>query len=106
MPELDRRLPEVSQLRKLRRAFRDPQERLEDERLARGILENSSSGQDLLGAYGRPVIRAVIRHWWCRGECAAMIELGERLDAAFLDEEPLLALYLEEAKARLPLASS
>jgi len=38
MPDADRRLREVAQLRKLWRAFREPQERLEDERLSRPVI--------------------------------------------------------------------
>ena len=57
MPELDRRLRQAAQLRKLWRAFRDPQERLEDGRLARPIIGEPSPFphvQELLAAYGRP----------------------------------------------------
>ena len=104
MPEADRRLREVSQLRKLWRAFREPQERLEDERLARTIIHDRPTlpgVQEPIAAYGRPAIRAVVRHWWCRREYAAIVELGERLNPSVFDEEPLIRAYLEAAKAHL-----
>ncbi len=104
MPEADRRLREVAQLRKLWRAFREPQERLEDERLSRPIVGNRppySRVQEAIAAYGRPAIRAAVRHWWCRGEYAAILELGERLDPALFDEEPLIRIYFDEAQAAL-----
>jgi hypothetical protein len=104
MPEADRRLHEVAQLRKLWRAFRDPQERLDDERLARAIVRDRSTlsrVQEPIAVYGSPVVRAVIRHWWCTGQYAAIVELGERLESSVLEEEPLLRVYTEAAKARL-----
>jgi hypothetical protein len=104
MAEADRRLREVAQLRRLWRAFRDPQERLEDERLARPIIGDPAPFlrvQGPLAAYGRPTVRAAIRHWWCRREYAAIIELVERLDPALLDEEPLVRVYLDAARERL-----
>jgi hypothetical protein len=104
MAEADRRLREVAQLRKLWRAFRDPAERLEDERLARPIIGDPAPFlrvQGPLAAYDRPAIRAAIRHWWCRGEYAAIIELVEGLGPGLLDEEPLVRVYLDEAKDRL-----
>jgi hypothetical protein len=104
MPEADRRLREVAQLRKLWRAFREPQERLEDERLSRPIIRNRpplSRVQEPIAAYDRPAIRAAIRHWWCRGEYGAILELGERLDPRLFNEEPLIRVYLEAAKAHL-----
>ena len=102
--EADRRLREVAQLRKLWRAFREPQERLEDERLARPIVGEPSPFprvQEPLAAYDRPAVRAAIRYWWCAREYAAIIELIERLDSGLFDEEPLLRIYLEAAKAHL-----
>jgi hypothetical protein len=102
--EADRRLRQVAQLRKLWRAFRDPQERLEDERLSGPIVRNRgplSRVEEPIAAYGRPVIRAAIRRWWCTEDYAAIVELGECLDPARLDQEPLIRLYLDEAKAAL-----
>ena len=64
LEEADRRLREVAQLRKLWRAFREPQERLEDERLVRPIVGEPSPFprvQGLLAAYDRPAVRAAIR---------------------------------------------
>lgn len=101
MPEADRRLRQVAELRKLWRAFREPQERLEDQRLSVPIVRdrrNLSRVHEPVAAYGRKAIRAAIRHWWCAGENAAVAELGERLDPALLDEEPLIRVYLESAK--------
>lgn len=109
MPELDRRLRQVAQLRKLWRAFREPQERLEDERLSRPVVgdrPNLSRLQEPIAAYGRAAIRAAIRHWWCTGEHAAIVELGERLDPALFDEEPLIRVYVEVARAHLAEAAS
>jgi hypothetical protein len=103
-PEADRRLREVAQLRKLWRGFREPQERLEDERLSRPLVRDRPflpRVQEPLAAYGRPAIRAAIRHWWCAGEYATIVELGERLDPAWSDEEPLIRVYIEAAKAHL-----
>ena len=102
--EMDRRLREVAQLRKLWRAFREPQERLEDERLSHpivGKLASHSRVQEAIAGYGPPAMRAAIRHWWCARDYAAIIEFGERLDPALFDEEPLIRIYLDEAKARL-----
>jgi hypothetical protein len=104
MPEADRRLRQVAQLRKLWRAFRDPQERLEDERLARPIISNRPSPsrlQEPPASYGLPAIRAAVRHWWCQGDYAAIVELGERLEPSLLAAEPLIHVYVEEARARL-----
>lgn len=104
MPELDRRLREVAQLRKLWRAFREPQERLEDERLSRPVVRDRpklSCVQEPIAAYGRPAIRAAIRYWWCTQDYASIIELGERLDPALFDEESLIRVYREAAKAHL-----
>jgi hypothetical protein len=98
--EADRRLREVAQLQKLWRAFREPQERLEDERLSRPVVRDRpalSRVQEPIAAYGRPAIRAAIRHWWCTGEYAAIIELGEQLDPGLFDEEPLIRVCLEAA---------
>ena len=104
MPEADRRLREVAQLRKLWRAFREPQERLEDERLARPVVREDpplSRVQEPAAVYGHPAIRAAMRRWWCAGEYAAVVELGERLDPALFDEEPLIRIYFDEAQAAL-----
>lgn len=104
MPEADRRLREAAQLRKLWRAFREPQERLEDERLSRHIIRNRPSVprvQEPAAAYGTPAIRAAIRYWWCRGDYAAIVELGERLDQRAFDAEPLIGMYVEAARTRL-----
>jgi len=104
MPELDRRLREVAQLRKIWRAFRDPQERLEDKRLARPIIDSPLSfprDQESVAAHGRLIVRAAIRYWWSAREYAQIIWLSERLDPRVLDEEPLIQIYLEEARAHL-----
>lgn len=100
----DERLREVAQLRKLWRALRDPQERREDETVFRSIVASSPSGarlHDPTTAYGRRAVRAVIRHWWCRGDYRAIVTLGRQLDPALLDEEPLVRVYLDAAKARV-----
>ena len=104
MPELDRRLREVAQLRKIWRAFRDPQERLEDKQLAGPIISNPLSlprDQGSLAAHDRLIVRAAIRYWWCAREYAQIIKLGEHLDPRVLDEEPLICIYLEAAKTHL-----
>jgi hypothetical protein len=96
-------LREVAQLRKLRRAFRDPQERLEDQALSRSFVVPDSSQvrvHEPAAAYGRPPIRAAIRHWWCQGDYEAIVALGRQLDPALLDEEPLVRVYLDAAKAQ------
>ena len=104
MPEADRRLREVAQLRKLWRAFREPQERLEDERLSRPVIRNRprfSHVQGPVAAYGHAASRAAIRYWWCQGEYAAIVELSEHLDPRAFDAEPLVAVYVEAARTRL-----
>jgi len=104
MPDADRRLRQAAQLRKLWRAFREPQERLEDARLSRPILDNAPHRpgvQESLAPYGRPAVRAVIRHWWGKGEYAAIVEFGKQLTPDLLDDEPLIRIYLEEAAAWL-----
>ena len=104
MPELDRRLREVAQLRKIWRAFRDPQERLEDKQLAGPIISNPLSlprDQGSLPAHGRLIVRAAIRYWWCAREYAQIIGLSELFDPRVLDEEPLIQIYLEEARVHL-----
>lgn len=100
----DGRLREVAQLRKLWRAFRDPQERRKDEALSRSIVATGSSHarvQEPSAAYARPAIRAAIRHWWCQGDYIAIVTLGCQLDPALLDEEPVVRVYVDAAKARL-----
>ena len=100
----DGRLREIAQLRKLWRAFQDPQERREDEALSRSIIAPDSSQarvQEPTAAYGRPAIRAAIRHWWCQGNYSAMIALGHQLEPKLLEEEPLVRVYLDAAEARL-----
>jgi hypothetical protein len=102
--EVDRRLREVAQLRKLWRAFRELQERLADERLARAIVGEPPPFprvQEPLATYAQPVVRAAIRYWWCRGEYAAIVELAARLDPALFDEEPLIRVYFDAAKEHL-----
>lgn len=109
MPEADRRLQEVAQLRKLWRAFRDPQERTEDHRLSLPIVRDRLllvRVREPVAIYGRAAIRAAIRYWWCAKDYAAIVELGERLDPALFDQEPLLLVYLEEAKTHLPNRAS
>lgn len=109
MPDFDRRLREAAQLRKLWRAFREPQERLEDARLSGPIVRGGprlSPTQNPVAVYGRSAVRAAVRHWWCAGEYAAIVELGGRLNPVFLNEEPLTRVYVEEAKARLAKAAA
>lgn len=99
----DVRLREIAQLRKLWRAFRDPQERREDAALSCSIIAPGSSRtrvQEPTAAYGRAEIRAAIRHWWCQGDYEAIVALGRQLDPALLDEEPLVCVYLDAAKGR------
>lgn len=107
MLDFDRRLRQVAQLRKLWRAFRDPQERQEDACLARVVLRDRGhlAVREPVAAYGRPAIRAAIRRWWCAGEYAALAAMGGQLHPAFLEEEPLVRVYVEEAKARLASAA-
>ncbi len=107
--DADRRLHELAQLRKLWRGFRDPQERLEDERLSRPILDNPQhrpAVQESIAPYGLPAVRAAIRHWWTKGEYAALVKFAEQLEPELLDDEPLIRVYLEEAAARLAEARS
>jgi len=101
---LDRRLREVAQLRKLWRAFRDPQERHADAHLAQPIVDDSLAFprvQEPPAAYTYPAVRAAIRYWWCRGEYAAIVELAARLDPALFNQEPLMRVYFEAAKEHL-----
>ena len=101
--KVDHRLREVAQLRKLWRAFRDPQERREDEVLSRSIIPAGASAarvQEPTAAYSRRAIRAAMRYWWCQREYAAIVTLGSQLDPALFDEEPLVRVYLDAAKAR------
>jgi hypothetical protein len=100
---VDERLRELAQLRKLWRAFRDPQERREDETLSRSIVSAIASRrhvQEPIAAYGRHAIRAAIRYWWCQGDYTAIVMLGQQLGPALLDDEPLVRVYLDAAKAR------
>jgi hypothetical protein len=109
MPEADRRLRQVAQLRKLWRAFLEPRERLEDERLSRPVIRNRPSlwhVQESSVAYDPPTIRAAIRHWWRRGEYAAIVELSEQLDQRVFDAEPLNGVYVEAARACLAEGAS
>ncbi len=104
MPEADRRLRKVAQLRKLWRAFREPQERLEDERLARGVLRDRPTFPHVaepVTLYGPAVILAIVRQWWYAREFSAIVELGEHLDPTLFDEEPLIRIYFDEAQAAL-----
>ncbi|MFA5028789.1 MAG: hypothetical protein WC713_13040 [Candidatus Methylomirabilota bacterium] len=104
MPDADRRLRQVSQLRKLWRAFREPQERLEDARLShpiRAAAPHKVGTQESIAPYGSRAVRAALRHWWTNGEYAAIVEFGIQLEPELLDDEPLLRIYLEEAAARL-----
>ncbi len=101
---LDRRLREVAQLRKLWRAFRDPQERLADAHLAQPIVDNSlpfPRVQEPPAAYAYPALRAAIRYWWCRGEYASIVELAARLDPVLFNQDPLIRVYFEAAKEYL-----
>jgi len=105
MPDADRRLRQVAQLRRLWRAFRDPQERLEDEQVSRPLRSNAArqSGlQESLTPYGHPVIRAAIRHWWTHGDYSAIVELGKQLGRETFETDPLIGIYVDEARARLP----
>ena len=102
--KVEGRLREVAHHRKLWRAFRDPQDRLEDEALSRSIVAPGSSQMRVhepVAAYGRQAIRAAIRYWWCQGDYVAIVRLGCQLDQALLDEEPLVRVYLIAAKARV-----
>jgi hypothetical protein len=104
MPELDRRLREVSQLRKIWRAFRDPQERLEDEGLSQAVVQDVSHialPPEPVASYGMAAVRAAIRYWWCRKQHEAIVSLGDRLDSSAFDSEPLLRVYLENARSSL-----
>ncbi len=101
---LDDRLREVSQLRKLWRAFRDPQERREDEALSHCITASYLSAarvQEPTAFYSRRAVRAAIRYWWCEGDYTAIVTLGQQLDPSLLDDEPLVRVYLDAAKARV-----
>jgi hypothetical protein len=98
------RLREVAQLRKLWRAFRDPQERREDELLSRSVVASDLSGarvQEPTAVYGRRAIRAAIRHWWCRRDYTAIVTLGNQMDPALLEDEPLVRVYLDAAQEHL-----
>jgi hypothetical protein len=104
MPEADRRLREVAQLRKVWRAFRGPQERLEDERLAGPILRarrSSARLRESTPCYGQPAVLAAIRVWWCARDYAAIVALAEWLDLPHFDDEPLIRVYVDAAKALL-----
>jgi hypothetical protein len=104
MPEADRRLRQVAQLRQLWRAFRDPQERLEDARLSGSIRASASQSagvQESHVCYDHPTLRAAIRHWWTTGDYEAIARFAARLSPALLEDEPLVYIYIEEAKARL-----
>ncbi len=104
MPEMDRRLRHVAQLRAIWRGFRDPQERREDERLSRSIVqmdELPSHSRESAAVYGVSAVRAAIRWWWCEGQFDRIVEFAERLDARVFDADPLVRIYIEEARARL-----
>jgi hypothetical protein len=106
MPDADRRLREVAQLRKLWRAFRDPQERLQDERLSGAIIHDRAGFlrvREPMALYGRDAIRSAVRRWWCAGEYAAIVEIGERAEPKLFDEEPIIWIYVKEAKARMAI---
>jgi hypothetical protein len=108
MPELDRRLRAVSQLRKVWRSFRDPQERQADERVSLPIMmDHAQDGiaPDPIAAYGLVAVRAAVRSWWCRKQYEAIVALGDRLAPSVLDSDPLLGVYLETARS-LTLPSS
>ncbi len=99
MPEMDRRLRHVAQLRAIWRGFRDPQERREDERLSRSIVQRDV--RESAAVYGIPAVRAAIRWWWCEGQFDRIVEFAERLDARVFDADPLVRIYIEEARVRL-----
>jgi len=102
--EVDRRLREVAQLRKVWRGFRDPQERRDDEQLSRPIVAARSAHphvQEPAAASGSPAIRAAIRHWWCGQDYAAIVELGQLLDPELLEDEPFIRVYLDAARVCL-----
>jgi hypothetical protein len=104
MSELDRRFRQVAHLRALWRAFRDPQERREDERLSQPIVQSRPSPshvQEPSAAYGIPAVRAAIRRWWCEGNYSAIVAFSEHLDLRLYEAEPLVRVYVEEARARL-----
>jgi hypothetical protein len=101
MAEFERRLRDISQLRKVWRAFRDPQERKEAERLSACIAENHAqrgADPDPIITYGAVAVRAAFGHWWCTKQYEAIVAWGDRLDSSVLDSEPLLRLYLELAR--------
>ena len=101
MTEFERRLRDISQLRKVWRAFRDPQERRETERLSACIAENHGqrgADPDPIATYGAVAVRAAFGHWWCTKQYEAIVAWGDRLDSSTLDLEPLLRLYLELAR--------
>ncbi len=103
MPEMDRKLRQVAQLRALWRAFREPQERREDEQLSRSIILNRPpllQVQEPTAAYGIPEIRGAIRWWWCERDYRAIVEFGEQLDVSLFEAEPLIRVYIEEARER------
>ena len=103
MPELDRRLREVSQLRKVWRGFREPQERSEDLRLAAALFQEFDrlpEVADPLMVYGRPAVQAAIREWWCAQDYSRILQLTRRLPSDFFETEPILRLYLQAAKDR------
>jgi hypothetical protein len=101
MAEFERRLRDISQLRKVWRAFRDPQERKEAERLSACITENHAqrgADPDPIITYGAVAVRAAFGHWWCTKQYEAIAPCDDRLDSSALDSEPLLRLYLESAR--------
>lgn len=102
--KVDERLREVAQLRKLWRAFRDPQDRREDEELSLCITASylpAARVQEPTAFYSRRAVRAAIRYWWCEGDYTAIVTLGQQLDPSLLDDEPLVRVYLDAAKARV-----
>jgi hypothetical protein len=101
MAEFARRLRDISQLRKVWRAFRDPQERQDAERLSACIAEDHArrgADPDPIVTYGAGAVRAAFGHWWCAKKYEAIVAWGDRLDSSTLDSEPLLRLYLEAAR--------
>jgi hypothetical protein len=109
MAEFERRLRDISQLRKVWRAFRDPQERRETERLSACMTADHAqrgADPDPIATYGAVAVRAAFCHWWCTKQYEAIVAWGDRLDSSVLDSEPLLRLYLESARRAVGGAGS
>jgi hypothetical protein len=101
MTDLDRRLREVSQLRKIWRDFREPQERAEDERRAAPLLRDflaSEMPHDPGAHYGRSLLLAAVRHWWRYQEYSSILKLAAHLSPDDILEEPLTWAFIAAAR--------